>query len=55
VLAAFAGYKDAVGSSMLYDRLAGKSLEHDHITGAVVRAAESTGSGAAEPSAVGAP
>ena len=43
VLAAFAGYKDAVGSSMLYDRLAGKSLEHDHITGAVVRAARKHG------------
>ncbi|MGW8377492.1 2-dehydropantoate 2-reductase [Streptomyces sp. ODS28] len=27
------------GTSMLYDRLAGRPLEHEHITGAVVRAA----------------
>ncbi|TGD96772.1 2-dehydropantoate 2-reductase [Methylobacterium nonmethylotrophicum] len=31
------------GSSMLYDRLAGRPLEHDHITGAVVAAAERHG------------
>lgn len=31
------------GSSMLYDRLAGRPLEHDHLTGAVVRAAERHG------------
>ena len=31
------------GSSMLYDRLAGRPLEHEHITGAVVRAAERHG------------
>ncbi|NNM71319.1 2-dehydropantoate 2-reductase [Enterovirga aerilata] len=31
------------GTSMLYDRLAGRPLEHDYITGAVVRAAERHG------------
>jgi 2-dehydropantoate 2-reductase len=31
------------GSSMLYDRLAGRRLEHDALTGAVVRAAERHG------------
>ncbi|MFH8405078.1 2-dehydropantoate 2-reductase [Streptomyces sp. NPDC018019] len=31
------------GSSMLYDRLAGRPLEHEHITGAVVRAGERHG------------
>jgi 2-dehydropantoate 2-reductase len=31
------------GSSMLYDRLAGRPLEHDALTGAVVRAAERHG------------
>lgn len=31
------------GTSMLYDRLAGRPLEHEHITGAVVRAAERHG------------
>ena len=31
------------GSSMLYDRLAGRPLEHEYITGAVVRAAEKHG------------
>ena len=31
------------GSSMLYDRLAGRRLEHDSLTGAVVRAAERHG------------
>ncbi|MEU2787659.1 2-dehydropantoate 2-reductase [Streptomyces sp. NPDC007100] len=31
------------GSSMLYDRLAGRPLEHEHITGAVVRAGERRG------------
>lgn len=28
------------GTSMLYDRLSGRPLEHEHITGAVVRAGE---------------
>jgi 2-dehydropantoate 2-reductase len=28
------------GTSMLYDRLAGRPLEHEHITGVVVRAGE---------------
>jgi 2-dehydropantoate 2-reductase len=27
------------GTSMLYDRLAGRPMEHDYMTGAVVRAA----------------
>jgi 2-dehydropantoate 2-reductase len=31
------------GTSMLYDRLAGRPLEHEYITGAVVRAAEQHG------------
>ncbi|MFD8548382.1 2-dehydropantoate 2-reductase [Streptomyces sp. NPDC059649] len=31
------------GSSMLYDRLAGRPLEHEYLTGAVVRAAERHG------------
>ncbi|MGH3310217.1 MAG: 2-dehydropantoate 2-reductase [Streptomyces sp.] len=31
------------GTSMLYDRLAGRPLEHEHITGAVVRGAERHG------------
>ena len=31
------------GTSMLYDRLAGRRLEHDLLTGAVVRAAERHG------------
>lgn len=31
------------GSSMLYDRLAGLRLEHEHLTGAVVRTAELNG------------
>lgn len=32
-----AGLPDHVGSSMLYDRLAGRTLEHDALNGAVVR------------------
>lgn len=31
------------GTSMLYDRLAGRPLEHDYITGAVIRAADRHG------------
>lgn len=31
------------GSSMLYDRLGGRSMEHDHLTGTVVRLAEKHG------------
>ena len=34
------GYSASGGSSMLYDRIAGKPLEHEYLTGAVVRAAE---------------
>jgi 2-dehydropantoate 2-reductase len=37
-LARLAGLPDHVGSSMLYDRLAGRSLEYDALNGAVVRA-----------------
>jgi 2-dehydropantoate 2-reductase len=33
-------YGDRTGSSMLYDRLAGQPLEHQHLTGEVVRRAE---------------
>jgi 2-dehydropantoate 2-reductase len=36
-------YKDSIGSSMLYDRLAGLPLEHDHLTGALVRRADRRG------------
>ncbi len=36
----YAGIPTDSGSSMLYDRLAARPLEHDLITGAVVRAAE---------------
>jgi 2-dehydropantoate 2-reductase len=38
-LAELSGYSHSGGSSMLYDRLAGRPLEHDYLTGAVVRAA----------------
>ena len=37
------GYSPAGGSSMLYDRLARRPLEHDYLTGAVVRAADAHG------------
>jgi 2-dehydropantoate 2-reductase len=43
VLALYASYSGAGGTSMLYDRLAGKPLEHEHLTGAVVRMAERHG------------
>jgi 2-dehydropantoate 2-reductase len=36
-------YPNEGGTSMLYDRLAGRPMEHDYITGAVVRAAEQHG------------
>ncbi|GLU49065.1 2-dehydropantoate 2-reductase [Nocardiopsis ansamitocini] len=39
----FAAMHPHSGTSMLYDRLAGRSVEHDLITGAVVRAAERHG------------
>jgi 2-dehydropantoate 2-reductase len=35
--------RSTAGTSMLYDRLAGRPLEHDYITGAVIRAAEQHG------------
>ena len=37
------GFSMRNGSSMLYDRLAGTSTEHEHITGPVVRAGERHG------------
>lgn len=36
-------YNPTTGTSMLYDRLAGRPMEHEFITGAVVRAAEKHG------------
>jgi 2-dehydropantoate 2-reductase len=36
-------YGDRTGSSMLYDRLAGNPLEHQHLTGVVVRRAATHG------------
>ena len=43
ILDEFASYSPDGGSSMLYDRLAGRPLEHEFLTGAVVRAAERHG------------
>jgi len=40
VLALYDAFNPSGGSSMLYDRLAGRPLEHAHLTGAVVRTAE---------------
>ena len=37
------GYSPSGGTSMLYDRIAGRPLEHDYLTGAVVRTAERLG------------
>jgi 2-dehydropantoate 2-reductase len=39
----YAGFAPDAGTSMLYDRLAGRPLEHELITGAVVRAADRHG------------
>jgi 2-dehydropantoate 2-reductase len=39
----YAKFNPDGGSSMLYDRLAGRSMEHDHLTGTVVRLAERHG------------
>lgn len=39
ILDGLASYNPEGGTSMLYDRMAGRALEHEHITGAVVRAA----------------
>jgi 2-dehydropantoate 2-reductase len=39
-LRVYANVPPGGGTSMLYDRLAGRPLEHEHITGAVVRAAD---------------
>jgi 2-dehydropantoate 2-reductase len=43
VLAGTGRYGDRTGSSMLYDRLAGQPLEHQHLTGEVVRRAGAHG------------
>jgi 2-dehydropantoate 2-reductase len=43
VLAGTGQYGDRTGSSMLYDRLAGRPLEHQYLTGEVVRRAETHG------------
>jgi 2-dehydropantoate 2-reductase len=43
VLAGTGQYGDRTGSSMLYDRLAGLPLEHQYLTGEVVRRAETHG------------
>jgi 2-dehydropantoate 2-reductase len=36
----YSGYREDGGTSMLYDRLAGHKLEHEYITGVIVRTAE---------------
>ena len=43
VVASFAKLDDSGGTSMLYDRLAGRPLEHDALYGAVIRAGERHG------------
>lgn len=43
ILTISAGANSDSGSSMLYDRLAGQPLEHEYLTGAVVRAGERHG------------
>jgi 2-dehydropantoate 2-reductase len=43
VLAGTGQYGTRTGSSMLYDRLAGLPLEHQYLTGEVVRRAETHG------------
>ena len=43
VLAGTGRYGERTGSSMLYDRLAGRPLEHEFLTGEVVRRAERHG------------
>jgi 2-dehydropantoate 2-reductase len=42
-LAGTGQYGERTGSSMLYDRLAGQPLEHQHLTGEVVRRADAHG------------
>ena len=39
----YSGYREDGGTSMLYDRLAGHKLEHEYITGVIVRTAEAKG------------
>ena len=36
----YSGYREDGGTSMLYDRLAGQRLEHEYITGVIVRTGE---------------
>jgi 2-dehydropantoate 2-reductase len=43
VVAGLAAYNPEGGTSMLYDRLAGQPLEHEHLTGAVVQMAAAHG------------
>lgn len=43
VLSMYANASPEGGSSMLYDRCSGRSLEHDHLTGALLRVAEKHG------------
>ena len=43
ILKTYAGWTTDSGTSMMYDRLAERPLEHEHITGALVRAAERHG------------
>jgi 2-dehydropantoate 2-reductase len=43
IVVATGRYGDATGSSMLYDRLAGRPLEHQFLTGEVVRRAAAHG------------
>ncbi|MGH9114902.1 MAG: 2-dehydropantoate 2-reductase [Acidimicrobiales bacterium] len=43
VLAGTSRYGESTGSSMLYDRLAGRPLEHQYLTGEVVRRANAHG------------
>jgi 2-dehydropantoate 2-reductase len=38
----YSGYREDGGTSMLYDRLAGRKLEHEYITGVIVRTGEAT-------------
>ena len=43
ILRSYAAHAEDAGTSMLYDRLAGRPLEHDYLTGAVVREADRLG------------
>jgi len=43
ILDLYATYREDGGTSMLYDRLAGRRLEHEYITGVIVRTADAHG------------